>query len=240
MFKNIIKSEFLKLYSYNWCFFSLIGTVLIAPLLLFFSEDEQLLITNEVLSTILRNLFLSQAGLVILTASFFGQEYSHSYLRTTLLTIPSRMKFIITKMTLLIFIVCIIGLLSSLMCLIIGVIRFNSILTIPIILNFLGKISVSMLSWMLISWITASLTIITQSQIVPSAIMFSFILGLSQMLLAVTEFAKYLPDLASMSLFFISTSNNLLNSHQGILVQFIWALSLGIIALYLFQHRDVR
>ena len=69
--------------------------------------------------------FLSQAGLVIIAASFFGQEYSNSYLRTTLLTIPARIKLITTKLFLLTVIVWIIGLFSSLICLGIGIIQFN-------------------------------------------------------------------------------------------------------------------
>lgn len=242
MFKNILQSEAIKFFSYNWCLFGTIGTILIAPLILFFSGtgNEQLLVTNEVLSASLRNLFLSQAGLVILAASFFGQEYSHSYFRTTLLTIPSRMKLVITKMILLTVIVWIIGLLSSLVCLGIGVIQFNSFLTLPLIFTFLTKVTIAMLSWTLITWITASLTVITKSQILPIAIMFSLILGLSQMLFAMNPFAKYLPDLATMNLFFTTNVSTLLDGSQGLLVQFIWSLFLSLIAFGLIQYRDVR
>ena len=242
MFKNILQSETIKFFSYNWCLFGTIGTILIAPLVLFFSGtgNEQSLVTTEVLSASLRNLFLSQAGLVIVTASFFGQEYSHSYLRTTLLTIPSRMKLIITKMILLTVLVWIVGILSSLVCLGVGAIQFNSILTLPLIFGFLTKVTITMLSWTLITCITASLTIITQSQILPIAIMFSLILGLSQMLFAMTPFAKYLPDLAAMNLFFTTNTTTLLNGSRGLLVQFVWSLFLSLIAFGLIQYRDVR
>ena len=242
MFKNILQSEVIKFFSYNWCLFGTIGTILIAPLVLFFSGtgNEQVLVTDEILSISLRNLFLSQAGLVIVAASFFGQEYSHSYLRTTLLTIPSRIKLVVTKMFLLTVIVWAVGLLSSLICLGVSIIQFNSLLTFPLILKFLTKVTIAMLSWTLITWITASLTIITKSQILPIAIMFSLILGLSQMLFAVTAFAKYLPDLAAMNLFFTTNTTTLLNGSQGLLVQVIWSFSLSIIALGLILYRDVR
>ncbi len=242
MVKNILQSEVIKFFSYNWCLFGTVGTILIAPLVLFFSGtgNEQSLVTNEILSISLRNLFLSQAGLVIIAASFFGQEYSHSYLRTTLLTIPSRIKLVVTKMFLLTVIVWGIGLLSSLVCLGVGIIQFDSILTLPLILKFLTKVTIAMLSWTLVTWITASLTIITKSQILPIAIMFSLILGLSQMLFAMTPSAKYLPDLAAMNLFFTTNATTLLNRTLGLLVQFVWSIFFNLIAFGLIQYRDVR
>jgi ABC-2 type transport system permease protein len=242
MIKNILQSEIIKFFSYNWCLFGTIGTILIAPLILFFSGagNDQPLVNDEILSISLRNLFLSQAGLVIVAASFFGQEYSNSYLRTTLLTIPARIKLIIAKIFLLTAIVWIIGLFSSLICLGVGIIQYSSSFTLSLILEFLIKVSIAMLSWTLITWITVFLTIITKSQILPIAIMFSLILGLSQMLFAVTAFAKYLPDLATMNLFFAPHTTTLLNGFQGLLVQVIWSLFLGLISFGLIQYRDVR
>lgn len=242
MIKNILQSEIIKFFSYNWCLFGMIGTILIAPLILFFSGagNDQSLVNNEILSISLRNLFLSQAGLVIIAASFFGQEYSNSYLRTTLLTIPARIKFVTAKIFLLTVIVWLIGLISSLICLGVGIIQFNSAFTLPLILDFLIKVTIAMLSWTLITWITVFLTIITKSQILPIAIMFSLILGLSQMLFAMTVFAKYLPDLATMNLFFTSHTTTLLNGSQGLFVQAIWSLFLSLISFGLIQYRDVR
>ena len=69
--------------------------------------------------------------------------------------------------------------------------------------------------------------------------MFSLILGLSQMLFAMTAFAKYLPDLATMNLFSTHTTT-LLNGSQGLLVQSIWSLFLSLISFGLIQYRDVR
>ncbi|WP_137663429.1 ABC transporter permease [Enterococcus hulanensis] len=242
MIKNILQSEIIKFFSYNWCLFGTIGTVLVAPLILFFSGtgNSQSLMNNEILSISLRNLFLSQAGLVIIAACFFGQEYSNSYLRTTLLTIPARIKLITTKIFLLTIIVWIIGFFSSLICLGVGIIQFNSSFSLTLILEFLIKVTIAMLSWTLITWITVFLTIITKSQILSIAMMFSLILGLSQMLFAMTVFAKYLPDLAAMNLFFTPRTTSLLNGSQGLLVQIIWSLFLGLISFGLIQYRDVR
>ncbi|WP_429974862.1 hypothetical protein IGI92_000505 [Enterococcus sp. DIV2379] len=135
MIKNILQSEIIKFCSYNWCLFGTIGTILIAPLILFFSgtENDQSLVNNEILFISLRNLFLSQAGLVIIAASFFGQEYSNSYLRKTLLTIPARIKLITAKIFLLTAIVWIIGLFSSLVCLGVAIIQYSSSFTLSLI-----------------------------------------------------------------------------------------------------------
>ncbi|WP_460058243.1 hypothetical protein [Pseudolactococcus yaeyamensis] len=96
-----------------------------------------------------------------------------------------------------------------------------------------------MLSWFLLTCLTVSLTIITKSQIIPIAIMFSLTLGLSQMLFAVTELAKYLPDLATMNLFFSNQIPTLLNAYQGLLVQLVWIVPCLGIALILMHCRDV-
>lgn len=52
--------------------------------------------------------------------------------------------------------------------------------------------------------------------------------------------AKYLPDLATMNLFFTPHTSTLLNGSQGLLVQVIWSLFLGLISFGLIQYRDVR
>ncbi|MGO2742329.1 MAG: ABC transporter permease [Pseudolactococcus laudensis] len=202
--------------------------------------NGEILTTNSLLSASLRNLFLSQAGLVIIAASFFGQEFSNAYLRTTLLTIPSRMKLVISKILVLSIIVLGIGIISNLICLGIIIGQYQRILTFPLVNNFLTQVMIAMLSWLFITWLTASLILVTKSQTIPIAIMFSLILGLSQMFAALTKFAKYLPDLATMNLFFSNHAPNLLNGYQGLLVQFFWTLNCFIIGLLLIHYQDVR
>ncbi|ECB9820381.1 ABC transporter permease [Enterococcus termitis] len=240
MVKNILKSEWSKFFSSNWCIWGTIFSILIAPLILSLSGNSQSLMTHEVLSASLRNLFLSQIGLVIVSASFWGQEYSHSYLRTTLLAVPSRTKLTLSKMILLVFVVWVVGIVSSLICLGIGAIQYDSILTLHVILKFMSNVTIAMLSWTFITCITVALTIIFKSQIIPISIMFSLIIGLSQVLMSITKIAKYLPDLATMNLFFTTDVPTLLSGYEGLLIQFIWALVLFLIAFWLIQYRDVR
>ena len=99
MIKTAIRSEWIKFFSYQWCAFGAIGTVVIAPFILSISGvgNGQIVTANSLIDAGLRNLFLSQAGVVIIAASFLGQEFSNAYLRTTLLTIPSRIKLVCLK-----------------------------------------------------------------------------------------------------------------------------------------------
>lgn len=235
MIKTAIRSEWIKFFSYQWCAFGAIGTVVIAPFILSISGvgNGQIVTANSLIDAGLRNLFLSQAGVVIIAASFLGQEFSNAYLRTTLLTIPSRIKLVMSKMIVLTLIVLGIAILSSIICLGVVSVQYHMTLSVYLIINFMTKVMLAFLSWLLLTWLTLSLTIITKSQIIPIAIMFSLILGFSQLLFAITKFAKYLPDLATMNLFFSNKMPALLDSGQGLLVQFIWSIGCFIVALVL-------
>lgn len=70
-----------------------------------------------------------------------------------------------------------------------------------LIIRLLGSISLPILSWIQLAWITSALSIITKSLIAPIAIMLPLILGLSQMLFAISQLAKFLPTLATLNLF---------------------------------------
>lgn len=242
MIKTAIRSEWIKFFSYQWCAFGAIGTVVIAPFILSISGvgNGQIVTANSLIDAGLRNLFLSQAGVVIIAASFLGQEFSNAYLRTTLLTIPSRIKLVMSKMIVLTLIVLGIAILSSIICLGVVSVQYHMTLSVYLIINFMTKVMLAFLSWLLLTWLTLSLTIITKSQIIPIAIMFSLILGFSQLLFAITKFAKYLPDLATRNLFFSIKMPALLGIYQGLLVQLIWCIVFFIIALLLIQHRDVH
>ena len=119
-------------------------------------------------------------------------------------------------MILLVVIVLGVDLVSSLMCLGVSIIQYKAILTLTIVTKFMIIVGVVMLSWLPMTWLTAALTIVNKSQIAPMAVMFPLILGLSQMLLLMTKFAKYLPDLATMNLFLSGNERIFLNGYQGL------------------------
>ena len=77
MINTAIRSEWIKFFSYQWCAFGAMGTVVIAPFILSISGagNGQGVTANSLLEASLRNLFLSQAGLVIIAASFLGKNF---------------------------------------------------------------------------------------------------------------------------------------------------------------------
>lgn len=242
MFRYVLRSEITKFFSYNWCVFGVVGSILLAPLLLALASPEHgtTMSTAEILSMVLRNFYISQAGLVIIAASFFGQEYSHSYLRTSLLAVPSRWQLIASKILILTGVIWLLGLVSTLLCFAVGYVQADMQLSLTIFQKFFSDVVVAMISWTLISWITSALSVITKSLIIPITIMFPFILGLSQMLLSMTDLFKYLPDLATMNLFFDSAMTTMLTVNEGIVTQLVWSLLFGALGVTLLKRRDVR
>lgn len=240
--RGVLRSEWTKFYSYPWSAFGLIGATLIAPVVLFFMSmsNELNLQTSDVLALCLRTLFLGQVGVAVTAAGFFGQEYSHSCIRTTFLAVPSRKKVIVAKLIVLLISVILAGMISALLSLVVGVFQFNSELTFNLTVKYTVNVTLAMLSWMQMAFITSSLSVLTKSLVAPIAIIISLILGLSQLLLSISTLAKYLPDLATMNLFLTSNTTTFLDTWSGITAQFAWVILLGIAAAWLTLRRDVR
>ncbi|BDR58699.1 ABC transporter permease [Xylocopilactobacillus apicola] len=200
MFRNILQSESIKFITNPWCLIGMLSAVAFAGLK--------------------NGMYLGQAGLVITSSVFIGQEYRNLELRTSLLTAPARLKLFGAKLFLLTFVTWITGLTSFLIA------REHFSLMI-------------LLSWTFIVWLSAFISMITRSQVVPLTILFSLILGFSQMLFSFFKIAKYLPDLATMNLFLVQPHKNMLNPTQGLLVQLVWVLVLSFLALIV-QARDLK
>ncbi|BDR56600.1 ABC transporter permease [Xylocopilactobacillus apis] len=231
---KIIHSEIIKFFSNIWCVLGLIGTIIIAPLILFLHGGY--LSADEVISISLRNLFIGQAGLTVFTSIFIGQEYMHSQLRTSLITVPSRFKLFKTKFLILIMISWLAGLGTSIICLAVGAFKYQIHWTASLAHGAL----IILISWTLIVVITASLAVILRSQAASMAIMFSLILGFSQMIFGLTKLAKYLPDLAVMNLFLDHPQKLFLSGSTGLIVQFSWAFILTLLAFVMIEKRDVN
>lgn len=243
MRNGVFRSEWGKFFTYHWCIVGVISAALLPPLTLLFTEKSSagsLLQSSDVIALCLRFLYLGQAGIIIAMAGFCGQEYSGSYLRTTLLTNSSRMKLLLTKKIIITVITIITGILSSILCIIVIIIKYQYVITFDLFIRFITTIPLAIISWVVLGLISGYISIITKSLIVPIAILFPLILGLSQMLLAITELAKYLPDLAGMNLFLLPEQKPFLTLWIGLIVQLIWIISLDCISTYLFQNRDVR
>ncbi|MNY37816.1 hypothetical protein D3C86_1724020 [compost metagenome] len=132
------------------------------------------------------------------------------------------------------------GIVSSVLSLIVLFFQHDMEWTGSLMIRLLGSISLSILSWIQLAWITSAVSIMTKSLIAPIAIMLPLILGLSQMLFAISQLAKFLPDLATMNLFSIPAVNIYLDKWSGLAVQFSWVVLLLTISAWLFSNRNVR
>ncbi|MNN32800.1 ABC-2 family transporter protein [compost metagenome] len=235
-----LRSEKTKFFSFGWCILGVIGAVMVPLLVLLTSDKPKIGGEKEILSLCLQVLYLGQIGIIVASAAYFGQEYSHSALRTTLLTQPSRLKLLCAKLVNITIIAVFTGIVSSVFCLIVVIFQNDMEWTGSLIIKFLESSSLGMLSWIQLAWITSALSIITKSLIAPIAIMFPLILGLSQMLFVISQLAKFLPDLATINLFSIPAINIYLDKWLGLVVQFSWVVLLLTISAWLFSYRNVR
>lgn len=237
---SVLRSEKIKFLSYGWCILGVIGAIIVPLLVLISSDIPKIGTEKDILSAYLPVLYLGQLGIVVASAAYFGQEYSHSALRTTLLTQPSRLKLLSVKFINITILVGFTGIVLCVLSLIVVFFRHDIEWSVSLIIKFLGSISLGILSWIQLAWITSALSIMTKSLIAPIAIMLPLILGLSQMLLAISKLAKFLPDLATMNLFSIPAVNIFLDKWSGLAVQFSWVVLLITISAWLFSNRSVR
>lgn len=242
---GVLRSEWTKFYSSPWCMAGMIGAILVAPVIVLIMmssnvSNELSSTTSNMLSQCLSALILGQLGIVIMAASFFGQEYEQSSLRTTFLVVPSRMKIFRAKLIVLTIVAIFTGMLSSLLCLTVGIINYDCSLTFQLATNFMGNVAIVMICWIQIAWLSLTLSVLTKSQVVPIAIMGSLVFGLGDMLFLISKFAKYLPVLAAKNLFLTPDTPMFLDTWQGVAIQFAWVVLFGANAIWLILHRDVR
>lgn len=183
---------------------------------------------GNVQHAILKALQLSQIFAVILGASITGQEYTESALRTSLLAVPRRAQLFWSKTVLVIVAVSI---------------SYFSIIGIAALI-FTPKIAVDTIvaagaSWFGLALVAAFLATACRSIVVPLATMLPLILGLSMIIHAITPLARFLPDLATMTIF-IKSHPQLLSRELGGLVLTIWAFTTGIAAFITLTRSDVR
>ncbi|AZK46081.1 ABC transporter permease [Paenibacillus lentus] len=233
-------SEKTKFFSFGWCILGVVGAIIVPLLFLLTSDTPKIGREQEILSLCLQALYLGQPGIIVASAGYFGQEYSHAALRTTLLTQPSRLKLLCAKFVNMSIIILVTGIVSSVIGLIVLMFQQDIEWTGSFMIRLLGSISLGILSWIQLAWITSALSIMAKSLIAPVAIMLPLVLGLSHMLFATSQLAKFLPTLATMNLFSLPAVNIYLDKWSGLAVQFSWVVLLLTISAWLFSYRNVR
>ncbi|KAF1297216.1 hypothetical protein BAU15_06615 [Enterococcus sp. JM4C] len=242
---SLLKSNTLKFVSSRWSLCGWFSAVLIPPIFLFFTLNAQPEIqafSEQSLTVYLQFLSLAQLGIILAAASFIGEEFTRSSMRTTLLICPSRIKLMLANGLVILLSTFIAFFLANLLSLLVLANQLSSSESIYslLFLNHLVQVIPTILSWLFLGLISANLALLFQSLIAPIASLFPLILGLSQMILSFTKLAIYLPDLAVNNLFQLTQHPIFLAPFEGVSVQFIWCLSLAILAGFFFQKRAFR
>lgn len=235
----VLRSEKTKFFTYGWCVLGIVGAIFVSVLYLLISDTSKM-VGEEILSLCLQALYLGQLGIVVACGGYFGQEYVHSALRTTLLTQPHRMRLLFSKFMTITIIIVITGVVSIILSLIVLSFQHDIVWTSDRMLEVIGRVSLGILSWIQLAWIASTLSILTKSMITPIAIMLPLIVGLGQMLFMISKMAKFLPTLVTMNLFYIQPVSIYLDKWLGLVVQFSWVVLLFTSSAWLFINRSVR
>ncbi|WP_349611504.1 hypothetical protein [Streptococcus suis] len=216
---------------------TVLATIILVPLFVIFLHETPSYITeNYALTQILESFYLGQAGIIIITILFIGQEFNDSTLRSSLLANPIRWKFFFIKLIVILSISVLVWSLVT-VCTIFVVYIFYSLLIPGFIYTIAVRIMLVSIGLILICF---SLVLITRSIVVPMGISLSFLLGLGQMLLQFSDAFLYFPIISTMNSFFTTENQPYLPSTIGIAIQFLWGILLLSFSILLFRKRIVR
>lgn len=238
--KEQLKSEYLKFIMNPWHWLIIGALLLCVPALVIFLNNKPDQLTLQfVLEQLLQSLYLGQAGFVSLAVLFIGQEFTGSSLRTSFLTCPNRLKFIICKLAIVLCmeIVLLVAVISLCILLAQGYYNINLLSNIKHVLTILFHACISILTFSLLSGI---FVFISQSFILILGISLSLLLGLGQMLLQFSSFFRNLPLLASMNCFYTHPLSALLSSVASLGIQIVWLLIVFVFATLILIGRNDR
>lgn len=237
--KEQLKSEYLKFMMNPWHWLIIGALLLCVPAMVVFlnSKPDQLTL-QFVLEQLLQSLYLGQAGFVSLAVLFIGQEFTGSSLRTSFLTCPNRLKFIISKLAILLCmeIVLLVAVISLCILIAQGYYNINLLSNIKHVLTILFPACISILTFSLLSGI---FVFISQSFILILGISLSLLLGLGQMLLQFSSFFRNLPLLASMNCFYTYPLSLYYPVWQGLGIQIVWLLIVFLFATLILIGKNV-
>ena len=188
-----------------------------------------------------QTIHFGQIGMVVLGVLAVSGEYSGAQIRTSLLAVPGRGRFLASK-----------ALVVALMALV------TAAVTVPVVMvatqvglgdyglpladvleaDVLERMAGAALYWVLIALLAAGLTVIVRNAVVPIAVLGAMVMALSMFLATFTELAEWLPDRAG-SLMYMPLENPLdLTAVQGGAVMAAWVAAVWLVAVVLFRRRD--
>ncbi|WP_049575521.1 ABC transporter permease [Nocardiopsis sp. SBT366] len=186
--------------------------------------------------------YFGQAGMVVLGVLAVSGEFGGGRVRTSLLAVPGRLRFLAAKAT-------VVALFSALVALVTVPSAFVAAQLglgehgLPLSEVFDGAILAPMagavLYWVLLSLLAAGCAVLARSAVAPLTILVALVLALSQFLSMVTDLADLLPDRAG-SLMYLESRESAygLGAAQGGLVMAAWVAVVWLVAAVRFVRRD--
>lgn len=238
--KKLLCSEWIKFRSgYMSVGLAIIFVVLLPFLMLSLDDVKNVGLEKRVMSELLHALYLAQIAIIIFASFHFGQEFVKSSFRTNCLAVPKRKKWLLAKFIFFFLLLFFLYFLALLLCLLLIIFYFKLNLTMPLLLNVGRQVIPALISNFVFAFLAAGLTLIFQSWRVATAILFPLLLGLSHLLLTFFREAKYLPDLATLSLFDYKEVAEKIEL-SGLGIQVLWLCLIVGSAIFLTLKRDVR
>lgn len=241
MFKNLLKSESQKLLFNKWILITMIAVVIFVPLMVYslgaLGEEAGI---DLYISKLLQSFYLGQTGVVVISALYFGEEFSNSTLRTSLMSVPNRILFFMSKFLCLMFWCITTLLISTVISFIVLQYVFYADLDMNNIVVLMKSLFPAYISSIELGIITAGMIIVSKSMVVTLAIMLSMILGLGHLLMQYSSIMTFLPVLSTMNSFLLFHTNEYLSLWSGILCQGVWCIVLAILSNGLLRIRSVR
>lgn len=241
MFRDLVKSESQKLLFNKWILITTIVVIIFVPWMVYslgtLREEAGI---DLYTSKLLQSFYLGQVGVVVISALYFGQEFSNSTLRTSLTASPNRVLFFMSKVLCLTFWCIMILLVSTIISFIVLQCFFYADLDrndIGILFKALFPAYISSIELCII---TVDIIIVSKSMIVSLAVMLSMILGLGHLLMQYSSIMTFLPVLSTMNSFLFFYTNQYLSLRSGIVCQGVWCIGFTIVSNCLLKVRVVK
>ena len=181
-----------------------------------------------------------QPLVILLAAVIVGSEYRNGLLRSTQLATPRRVRLLAAKVLVIAGLTFTLAIVSTGLAVMLrqAVLGDDGIppneFTSGMWLNVLGV----GVNWMLIALVSAALTVLARSALLPVIVLVPLVLGLGVALVTVLPWLKYAPDLAGLQLISRYPGIGLLDPIPGGVVMAAWATALLLPAFIVFTRRD--
>lgn len=238
---NNMKSECLKFFYSKWLFLTFLLSIGLIPVLIsFVTLPENAISFDSLANQLLQSFYMGQVGFVVLTSLYFGQEFLNHTIRTSLLALPNRFKFLFLKIISLLVLELVCLLVTTILSFIVISIRLDVSMTTETAFRLLKLLLPCYLATIQLSFITAALVLLSSSIVFSLSLVLPMILGLGQLLLQFTEHFKILPVLSTMNVFSRISSSIYPTVTTGLLLQSVWSIIFLISAYYFLYNKCIR